>query len=119
MTVLNSIREEFRYGYPLLYTLWKQSGHDQGEDKNEEIAGEVRKLNRLHEQNRQGIVALWREVRDLHREGKKLAEEKALVGCKAGKGGTGSMGCGHVLRVSSRMESDLYLSGVSVSCVAW
>ena len=58
ITILNSIREQFRYGYPVLYTLWKQCGDVQGEDKNVDMAGQVRKLNRLHEQNRQGIVAL-------------------------------------------------------------
>ena len=26
ITILNSIREQFRYGYPVLYTLWKQVG---------------------------------------------------------------------------------------------
>lgn len=106
ITILNSIREQFRYGYPVLYALWKQLGDVQSKDENEDIAGRVRKLNSLHEQNRQEIVALWREVRDLHNEEVKVAIEKGLVGCKAGKGGTGGMAWGHVLRVFSGMESD-------------
>ena len=72
-----------------------------------DIAEQVRELNRLHEQNRQGIVALWRELRDLHREEEKLAGEKGLVGCQAGKRETSGMAWGHVLRVFSGMESDL------------
>ncbi len=98
---LNNIREQSRYGYPTLYTLWKQWGDVHGEDENEEIAGQVRKLNRTHERNRQGIVALWRKVRDLQRE------EEKLVGCKAGKGGTSGVVWGHVLRVFSGMGSDM------------
>ena len=107
ITILNSIREQLRYGYPVLHTLWKQLGDVRGEDENVDIEGQVRRLNRLHEQNRQEILALWREVRDLHREGVKLAGEKGLVGSKAGKGGTGGTAWGDVLRVFSGMEPDL------------
>ena len=106
ITILNSIREQFRYGYPILYTLWKQVGDVQGEDTNMDIAGQVVKLNGLHERNRQGIVALWREVRNMHRVEAKLVG-KNLVGCEGGNGETGGMPWGHVLRVFSGMESDL------------
>ena len=104
---LNNIREHSRYGYSILYTLWKQMGDVQGEDENEEIAGQVRKLNWTPERNRQEIVALWRKLRDLHREGVKLTGDKGLVGCKAGKGGTSGVAWGHVLRVFSGMESNV------------
>ncbi len=106
IVILNSIREQFRYGYPVLYTLWNQWRDVQAEDESEEIAGQVRKLNRTHERNSQGIVALWREVRGLHKEEMKLTGEKGLVGCKAGKGRTSGMVWGHVLRVFSGLESD-------------
>ena len=107
ITILNSIREQFRYGYPVLYTLWKQVGDVQGEDENDDLAKQVRKLNWSHEQNRLGMVALWREVRDLHREEVKLAGEKGSVGCEAGKGQTSGTALGHVLRVFSGMESEV------------
>ena len=70
------------------------------------MAGQIRKLNQTHKRNKQGIVALWREVRDLHREEVKLTEEKGLVRGKAGKGGTSGIAWGHVLRVFSGVESD-------------
>ena len=58
-------------------------GDVQGENENEDVAGQVRKLNHLHEQNRQEIVVLWRKVRELHRGEMKLAGEKGLVGYEA------------------------------------
>ena len=106
ITILNSIREQFRYGYSALYTLWKQLGDVQGENENEDVAGQVRKLNRSHDQNRQEIVVLWREVRDLHREEVKLAGEKELVECGARNGETGGMAWGHVLMVVLGMGWD-------------
>ena len=105
--ILDDIREQSRYGYSILYTRWAQWGHDQGEDENEEIAEQVRKLNQTHERNRQGIAALWRRVRDLDREEEKLAGEKGLVGCKGETGGTSGVAWGHVLRVFSGMDSDM------------
>ena len=69
-----------------------------------DIAGQVMKLNGLHERNRQGIVALWKEVRDLHKNEVKLAGEQGLVGCQTGKERTGGMAWGHVLRLFSGME---------------
>ena len=97
---LNNIREQSRYGYSVLYALWTQWGDVHGEGENEEIGGQVRKLNRTHERNRQGIVALWRKVRDLQRE------EEKLVGRQAGKG-TSGVAWGHALRVFSGMDSDM------------
>ena len=72
-----------------------------------DIAGQVKRLNGLHERNRQGIVAFWREMRDMHRAEAKLAGEKGSVGCEAGKGQTSGTALGHVLKVFSGMESEV------------
>ena len=72
-----------------------------------DIAGQIRKLNWLHEHNRLEIVVLWREVIDLHREEVKLAGAKGLVGCKAAKGGTSGLAWGHLLRVFLGVESEV------------
>ena len=101
---LNHIREDSRYGYSILYSRWEKIGDVQDEKKSEEIAGQVRDLNQTRERNRQNIEALWRQVRDLHREEVKLTGDKGLVRCTAGKAGTSGLAWDHVLRAFSGME---------------
>ena len=101
---LNNNRELSRYGYTILYILWEGIEDVQDKNKNKEIAGQVRELNQTHEGNRQKIEALWRQMRDLHREEVKLTGDKGLVGCKAGKAGTSGLAWDHVLRAFSGMQ---------------
>lgn len=84
--------------------LWGKWDNVEHGNENEEIAGQVRRLNQTHERNRQGIVALWRVVRDLQRKEVKLVGEKGVVGCKAGKGGASGVAWGDVLKVFSGIE---------------
>ena len=101
--LLNTNRDQSHYGYIILYTLWERMGDVQDENKNEEIVGQVRNLNQTRERNRQKIEALWRQVRDLHREEVKLTGDKGLVGCKAGKAGISGLAWDHVLGTFSEM----------------
>ena len=95
--ILNLTHEQSRSGYRLLYKQW---GGFQPDDEDEnEIAERVEKLNRTHAWNRQGIVALWRKMRDLHeKEEAKLTEEKGVVACSG-------VAWGDVLKVFSGMDS--------------
>ena len=75
--ILNSEREQSRYGFPLLWQRWWKLECDDDQD----LAREIEALNEEHAKNGQAVAALWRQVRDLsEREKKALAVEESECG---------------------------------------
>ena len=100
--VLNTIWEQS----PTFRLLCKRWRDVQKDDESEETAEQVKKLNRKHKSNGQGIAALRGMVKELQKE-ETLVGEKGLGECEDGKGGTSGGAWKELLKVFSGMESDI------------
>ena len=107
INILNTICEQSPTFRRLCIKQWADvQSKDESKDESEETAEQVKKLNRKHEWNKQGIAALRVMVKEAQKA-ETLVGEKGLGECEDGKGGTSGGAWKEVLKVFSGMESDI------------